>query len=159
MAVPFDQIPVDVWGALDWFLGKPGPAPDTAAVRASVACGLVYPMAVHWACLPRRQWVTDYGFLAHFWRSERSAARNPLADALGSPPTPVQQAIWRALDGRAMTETQLAKAASGGDGVRLYYVNWKAKSGGLKEMLDRKVVLNKPTVGYYRPDAPPRGGN
>jgi hypothetical protein len=41
------------------------------------------------------------------------------------------------------------------DASRLYYTNRKEKTGGLKELQACGLVVNKPNVGYYRPDASP----
>lgn len=63
--------------------------------------------------------------------------------------TPIQKAIWDALDGRAMTVEQLALRVSNGDTKRLY------ANGGLKEMKAANLIVLKRCVGYYRPDSPP----
>jgi hypothetical protein len=65
--------------------------------------------------------------------------------------TPLQMEIYKALDGRALKKLALAIDVCGGDGNRLY------RPGGIKEMMAKGVVVNTPGVGYYRPDAPPRG--
>ncbi|MCE9545329.1 MAG: hypothetical protein K8T25_07415 [Planctomycetia bacterium] len=76
----------------------------------------------------------------------------PFGDKQESVPfvmTQLQRAIWIALNGRALKGDALAEEVSGGDKRRLY------KRGGIKELTASERVLNKPTVGYYRPDAPP----
>ena len=94
------------------------------------------------------------------WRMEFADFRTALADTilcerLGGPPTPMQRAIWRALDGRARKTDALEGEVAGGDRARLYYTNRKTKNGGLHEMKEAGIVALKRTVGYYRPDAPP----
>lgn len=81
-----------------------------------------------------------------------------LTEALGSPPTPLQLEVWKALDGKALMKTPLAKACHV-DEVRLYYMNRKTKAGGLKELMENGLVLNKPGIGYFRLDAPPKNDN
>lgn len=102
----------------------------------------------------------DVGELRAQLRLERSAAsdkkpRSTLYDALGGPPTPLQKAIWAALDGRAMKTDELAVVVAGGDKSRLYYTDRKNKTGGLKEMRGVGCVDHKHGVGHFRPDAPP----
>jgi hypothetical protein len=65
--------------------------------------------------------------------------------------SPLQVAIYKALDGRALKKQALACEVCGGEGTRLY------KPGGIKEMMAGEFVVNKPGLGYYRPDAPPPG--
>jgi len=60
-----------------------------------------------------------------------------------------QLQILAALDGRAMTKDMLAGEVCEGEGSRLY------KSGGINELKEAGLVINKPRLGYYRPDAPP----
>lgn len=64
-------------------------------------------------------------------------------------PTPIQEAILKALDGRGMKKQALADIVCNGHGSRLY------RSGGIGELKSREMVLNKRGVGYYRPDRPP----
>jgi hypothetical protein len=64
--------------------------------------------------------------------------------------SPLQQAIYNALSGRALKKQSLANEACGGDGGRLY------KPGGIKELIAAGKVQHKHGVGYYRPDAPPQ---
>ncbi len=63
--------------------------------------------------------------------------------------SPIQVAIHKALDGKAMSKQALANEVCGGEGTRLY------KPHGIKEMMADGIVKNKPGVGYYRPDSPP----
>jgi len=67
----------------------------------------------------------------------------------------MQRSIWRALCRRALKTDDLAFEVAAGDRPRLYYTNRKTNKGGLKELLETGGVVNKPTIGYYRPDAPP----
>jgi hypothetical protein len=34
-------------------------------------------------------------------------------------------------------------------------MNRKKKTGGLKELQAKEIVMHKDGIGYYRPDAPP----
>jgi hypothetical protein len=61
----------------------------------------------------------------------------------------LQIAIYKALEGRALTKQALANEVLGGEGTRLY------KKNGIKEMIEEGFVVQKDGVGYYRPDAPP----
>ncbi len=61
--------------------------------------------------------------------------------------TPFQEAILRALDGKALRTDALG--ARVGDRGRLY------KPGGLRELQERGMVCNHPRLGHYRPDVPP----
>lgn len=70
-------------------------------------------------------------------------------------PTSLQEAILKALDGRALKTDDLADKCCGGDRSRLYDMNRKQKTGGLNELKARGLVKHKRTVGYYRPDARP----
>ncbi len=63
--------------------------------------------------------------------------------------TPLQAAILKALDGRALKKQPLADEVCKGEGTTLY------RPGGLKELRERKKVDHKSRVGFYRPDAPP----
>ena len=48
-SVSFDQIPVSVWSAMDWFLCAPeSEKPSVAAVRAAIGCGLLYGTSIGW---------------------------------------------------------------------------------------------------------------
>ena len=80
-----------------------------------------------------------------------------LTDKLGSPPTRLQKNIWKALQRRALKKDDLMDLLDLDitDPSRLYYMNRKAKTGGLKELTDKGLVANKRGVGYFRPDAPP----
>jgi len=78
-----------------------------------------------------------------------------LTRGLGHPPTPTQQAVWRALFRRALNADHLAAEVTGGDRPRLYNTNRQRKTGGLTEMRDVELVDHLHTVGYFRPDAPP----
>jgi len=62
--------------------------------------------------------------------------------------TPLQRAILKALDGKAMKKEPLADAVKC-DPSRLY------RPGGIKELMARALVAKQKGVGYYRPDAPP----
>jgi hypothetical protein len=64
-------------------------------------------------------------------------------------PTDFQRLILKALDGRALKKEPLADELCGGHGSRLY------RSGGLAELTERGIVVNKPGAGYYRPDRSP----
>jgi hypothetical protein len=75
-------------------------------------------------------------------------------DKLGSPATPLQLAIWKALDAQSLNKAKLAKAC-GVDEVRVYYTNRKKKTGGLTELQAKGIVEHKYGIGYYRPDSPP----
>ena len=74
---------------------------------------------------------------------------------LGSPPTLLQMTIWKQLRYKGLKKDQLAKAC-GVDPSRLYCTNRNEKSGGLTEMMNVEIVVNKPGLGYYRPDSPPK---
>ena len=65
--------------------------------------------------------------------------------------TPLQQRIRAALDGHALKKQPLANVVSAGEGTRLY------KRGGIKELVAAGLVARAKGIGYYRPDAPPRG--
>ena len=82
----------------------------------------------------------------------RVATVKATRDAKGSPKarplTPLQQAILKALDGRALKKEKLA-AECKVEGTRLY------RRGGIKELMRLERVANKHGVGYYRTDAPP----
>ena len=77
-----------------------------------------------------------------------------LTKRLGEPPTPLQMAIWKALDGKAMTGDRLA-VVTGYDKSCLYDIDRLNKKGGVSELREKGLVKNKPTRGYYRPDALP----
>lgn len=64
-------------------------------------------------------------------------------------PNNFQLGILKALNGRALKKTQLADELCGGEGTRLY------RQGGIKQLMEHKLVANKARLGYYRPDAPP----
>jgi hypothetical protein len=70
-----------------------------------------------------------------------------LSPASAFTPTPFQEAILEALDGKAMRTQQLGAAV--GDKSRLY------KPGGLKELRDHGLVDHNDRLGHFRPDAPP----
>ena len=74
---------------------------------------------------------------------ERTTSCNPFV------PTPLQQSILNALDGKALKKQCLADAICAGEASRLY------RPGGIKELKDIGKVQHKYGVGYYRPDAPP----
>ena len=80
-----------------------------------------------------------------------------LSAKLGSPPTRLQKNIWKALERRALKKDDLLDALGYpiDDPARLYYMNRKTKTGGLKELTEKGLVANKRGVGYFRPDAPP----
>lgn len=78
-----------------------------------------------------------------YQQAAKSNAKDPIVL------TPIQKAILKALDGRAMTKQQLANAVCDGEGTRLY------RPGALPELRDRQLVQHKRQVGYFRPDAPP----
>ncbi len=63
-------------------------------------------------------------------------------------PSPLQNAILEALDGKALRTDALAAAADC-ERRRLF------RAGGLKELQDQGLVRNHPRLGYYRPDSPP----
>lgn len=63
-------------------------------------------------------------------------------------PSPLQVAILKALDGRALKKEALAGECRI-DPARLY------RPGGIKELTELGMVRNKRGVGYYRPNAPP----
>lgn len=92
-------------------------------------------------------------------RGQKGTATPPapkvtLIDKLGSPPTDLQTAILKALNGQKMKKAKLAEACHV-DEVRLYYINRKKKTGGLTELQAKEIVKHKDGIGYYRPDAPP----
>ena len=62
-------------------------------------------------------------------------------------PSPFQEAILEALDGKALKTQALGAAA--GDKSRLY------KPHGLQELRDRGMVEHHDRLGFWRPDAPP----
>ena len=62
-------------------------------------------------------------------------------------PTPFQQAILDALEGKAMRTDALGAAV--GDRSRLF------RPGGLKELRERGLVDHHERRGFYRPDSPP----
>lgn len=63
-------------------------------------------------------------------------------------PTPFQQAILDALDGKALRTDALAAVV--GDRPRLF-----RPKGGIKELQEHGMVAHHQRRGYYRPDAPP----
>jgi hypothetical protein len=63
----------------------------------------------------------------------------------------LQQAIFAALNGKALKKQPLADEVSGGEGTRLY------RKDGIKELIAAGLVAKKNGIGYYRPDAPPPG--
>jgi hypothetical protein len=63
-------------------------------------------------------------------------------------PTPLQEAILKALSGIVMQTRALAIACKC-DEPRLF------KPGGIKDLTDAGLVEHKDGVGYYRPDKPP----
>ena len=65
-------------------------------------------------------------------------------------PNDFQNSILQALDGVALKKQDLANKVCGGEGSRLY------KPGGIKELMERKLVTNKPRLGYFRPSNPPQ---
>ena len=87
---------------------------------------------------------------------ERRAADIPDGDLAHKPEsgtpflaTPMQKAIFAALDGQSLKKQALADAVAKGDGGALY------RRGDLQELRNRGMVQHKPRVGFYRPDAPP----
>jgi hypothetical protein len=68
-------------------------------------------------------------------------------------PTPLQAAILKALENRALTKGQLAEVVCDGDSSRLYKP--KGRLRNLQELQDLGLVKNERGKGYYRPDAPP----
>ena len=64
-------------------------------------------------------------------------------------PTPLQERILKALDGKALKKQKLADEVCNGEGTTLY------RPGGIKELRDLGLVNHKPGVGYYRPNKPP----
>jgi hypothetical protein len=64
-------------------------------------------------------------------------------------PTAFQQAILRALEGKALRKQALGAAV--GDVGRLY------RPHGLPELRERGLVVHSDRVGFYRPDSPPAG--
>jgi hypothetical protein len=79
----------------------------------------------------------------------RSPAVEATSQELPFIPTTFQRAILEALDGRSLKKQQLADKVCGGHGSRLY------RRGGLKELMERGIVVNKPGAGYFRPNQPP----
>jgi hypothetical protein len=69
-------------------------------------------------------------------------------------PDPVQEAILKALDGRALRKEALAKALRIDDSRNLYK-RGKARKGPLSELMVLGKVENDRRLGYYRPDALP----
>ncbi|MGI6417626.1 MAG: hypothetical protein ACOX1P_18385 [Thermoguttaceae bacterium] len=65
------------------------------------------------------------------------------------PLTPLQRAIMKALEGRALTKQALANEVSKGEG-RMFY-----RPGGLLELRLHGLVDHRKGVGFFRPDAPP----
>jgi len=65
-------------------------------------------------------------------------------------PTPLQERILAALDGRALQTKALAKA-SACEETKLF------KPGGVSELKEVGLVAHKDGVGYFRPDKPPAG--
>jgi len=63
--------------------------------------------------------------------------------------TPLQKEILKALDGRALKKEALAEWLRI-EARRLY------KAGGLRELREYGLVAHKWTVGFYRPDRPPK---
>jgi hypothetical protein len=63
-------------------------------------------------------------------------------------PTPLQETVLDTLNGKAMKKEALAETLKI-DSSRLY------RQGGIKELMDLKMVDNLRGIGYYRPDAPP----
>jgi hypothetical protein len=63
-------------------------------------------------------------------------------------PTPFQEAILEALDGKALRTDALG--AKVGDRSRLF-----RHPGGLKELQEQELVAHHKRLGFYRPDAPP----
>jgi hypothetical protein len=93
------------------------------------------------------------------WSREEPVTWLPLAGARPGPagaipvaeqpfvPTPFQEAILDALEGKALRVDALGAAV--GDRARLY------KPGGLKELQTQGWVSYHARRGYYRTDAPP----
>ena len=70
-------------------------------------------------------------------------------------PTPIQQMILDALDGRATTGEALLITLNCGSKQTLYGKG-RDKQGGLTELKELGLVVNdRRKGGYYRPDAPP----
>jgi hypothetical protein len=94
-----------------------------------------------------------------FWRKNRPIERLgvhveiPRTSGAQSPdlfvPPPLQSAILKALDGKALKKQALADVVSKGEGSRLY------RPGGLKELMAMGKVRHTRGRGYYRPDSPP----
>lgn len=91
------------------------------------------------------------------WAASNCDQSEPKTEALMradpiAPPfiqTPLQAAILRALNGKALKKQPLADVVCKGDGTALY------RHGDLKELRDLGRVHHKPRVGFFRPDAPP----
>ncbi len=91
----------------------------------------------------------------HYAASELTTCGESGADTKEDTPfifAPLQTAIWKALDKRALKKQPLADEVCGSDGGRLY------KRGGIKELMAAGKVQHKHGVGYFRPDAPPDSG-
>lgn len=76
----------------------------------------------------------------------------PAEKISGFVPTPLQEQILMALDGAAMRGEAIAEALD--VSKRAIY-----KKGGINELVDQGLIANHPRLGYYRPDAPPKGQN
>lgn len=120
------------------------PPPDNrallAAVRAYLAancpgCAFLY-VEIHAEHLPVPIRLTDGPFGGR------------VSEEATFVPTPFQEAILDALEGKALRKQQLGAAV--GDASRLY-----RDPGGLKELRDHGLVAHHSRLGYYRPDAPP----
>ena len=69
---------------------------------------------------------------------------------------PMEIAVLRALNGRAMTKDQLAHEVAGGDSSRLYARKGSKRPGILQKLTDEGRIKNDRVLGgYYRPDSPP----
>ncbi|MCK6477199.1 MAG: hypothetical protein L6Q35_10250 [Phycisphaerales bacterium] len=77
---------------------------------------------------------------------QADSARTPLIPQPLAPMTDLQQAIWDALEGKAMTEKELRKLLEPGSEVRPAIA--RIKAGGRR-------IENRRGAGYFRPDAPP----
>lgn len=100
-----------------------------------------------YACVPRALGVTLYEEFRGTLIEVRKALQGlPPGNFV---PVPLQSAILKALDNRALNRDQLAAKVCAGDSSRLY------KPGGLRELREEGLVDHKRSLGYFRPDRPP----
>lgn len=110
----------------------PGEVPEELVVKLASGRRFTSPVPAPGVELPQR-------------RSELGSGREPAEPFI---PTPYQQAILEALEGKALRTDGLANLV--GDRSRLF-----RHPGGLKELQEQGLVAHHKRLGFYRPDVPP----